>query len=67
MALSLTRNNQRIELAINDNGQGFDLKEKLIWNQDKKGFGLDSMRERARQVGRFSCYLVVSGCWYDDS
>ncbi len=41
------RRTDKIELSIRDNGQGFDLKEKLSLNNSKGGLGLGSMRERA--------------------
>jgi signal transduction histidine kinase len=45
------RKTARIELFIQDNGRGFDLKEKLSLNSSKGGLGLGSMRERAELSG----------------
>ena len=45
VSLSLKRKDDRIELAIEDNGIGFDLET------IKKGLGLGSMRERAEFSG----------------
>jgi signal transduction histidine kinase len=45
--LSLRRVEGRIELAIQDNGQGFDLEKVPSRESFKKGFGLISMKERA--------------------
>lgn len=44
--LSLRKTDQ-IELAIEDDGQGFDLEEKLFAENPDRGLGLTSMRERA--------------------
>ncbi len=43
--LSLQNQNDRIELTIRDNGQGFDL------DRTKRGLGLSTMRERAELSG----------------
>ena len=43
--LSLTVDNQGIELYLNDNGRGFDM------GQTSTGFGLQGMRERAHTMG----------------
>lgn len=45
--LSLRSIDSRIELLIQDNGRGFDLKEALAAEATKRGMGLSSMRERA--------------------
>jgi PAS domain S-box-containing protein len=45
------RNAGRIELLIQDNGQGFDPAEKLARESTKRGLGLSSMRERAELSG----------------
>ena len=45
------RKTDRIELLIQDNGRGFDLKEKLSLDGSKRGLGLSSMRERAELSG----------------
>ena len=51
VTLLLKKSNQRIQLAIKDNGQGFDLSDILERNHRVKGFGLDSMKERAEILG----------------
>jgi signal transduction histidine kinase len=40
-----------IELAIQDNGQGFDLDKMLSLEGSTAGMGLSSMRERAQLSG----------------
>jgi signal transduction histidine kinase len=45
------RKKDKIELLIRDNGQGFNLKEKLSQNESRRGIGLSSMRERAELSG----------------
>ena len=45
------RRTDQIELFIQDNGRGFDLKEKLSLSSSKGGLGLGSMRERAELSG----------------
>jgi len=49
--LSLQKTNGKIELAIRDNGQGFNLMEVLSVESSKRGLGLTSMRERAELSG----------------
>jgi signal transduction histidine kinase len=49
--LSLQRVGDSIELAVQDNGQGFDVKETLAKGGSKRGLGLVSMRERAELSG----------------
>jgi PAS domain S-box-containing protein len=41
----------QIELAIEDNGQGFDVEHVRSWKSLKKGFGLISMKERTELSG----------------
>jgi PAS domain S-box-containing protein len=54
--LSLKKEENKIQLAIEDNGIGFDI-EKV-----KKGIGLDSMRERAElSGGTFEIESVIGG------
>jgi PAS domain S-box-containing protein len=48
--LSLRKTDQ-IELAIEDDGQGFNLEEKLSAEDHNRGLGLTSMRERAELSG----------------
>ncbi len=58
VTLSLTENNQKIELAVKDNGEGFDLNEASRGKEGVKGLGLGSMKERAEILGGF--FQIVS-------
>ena len=49
--LSLEKAENRIELRIEDNGRGFNLEKILSQDKDKRGMGLESMRERAALSG----------------
>ena len=49
--LLLRKMDGRIELVLEDNGQGFDLKKVLALESPKRGFGLTSMRERSELSG----------------
>jgi len=49
--LSLQKTDGTIELAIQDNGQGFNLMEVLSVEGSKRGLGLTSMRERTELSG----------------
>jgi PAS domain S-box-containing protein len=49
--LSLQKTDGTIELAIQDNGQGFNLMEVLSVEGSKRGLGLTSMRERIELSG----------------
>ena len=49
--LSFRKTDGRIELSIQDNGQGFGPAEALSVKGDKSGMGLSSMRERAEHSG----------------
>ena len=49
--LSLRKMDGRIELVLEDNGQGFDLKKVLGSESTKRGLGLTSMRERTELSG----------------
>lgn len=51
VTLSLKKSNKKIELAIKDNGQGFDLNDKPKGSHGIKGFGLESMKERVEMLG----------------
>jgi len=46
VTISLEKKKNTIQLAIEDNGSGFDLKEALSVDSSRRGFGLSSMRER---------------------
>ena len=49
--LSLRHTGGSIELAIQDNGQGFDLGEALTREGSRRGVGLSSLRERTELSG----------------
>ena len=49
--LSLRKTDDKIELAIRDNGMGFDIEENLSVERSMRGLGLTSMRERAELSG----------------
>ena len=49
--LSLTKTDSTIEVAIKDNGIGFDLEKALSTKDSERGFGLGSMRERIELSG----------------
>jgi PAS domain S-box-containing protein len=51
VSLSLTQEENRVALTIQDNGQGFDLSERLNRAGSQRGLGLTSMRERADLSG----------------
>ncbi len=49
--LALKKFDGRIELRIQDNGEGFDLAKTISLKPSQRGFGLASMRERAELSG----------------
>jgi PAS domain S-box-containing protein len=49
--LSLRKQENKIQLTIQDNGQGFDLEEILSPDRSRRGMGLNSMRERIELSG----------------
>jgi PAS domain S-box-containing protein len=49
--LSVRKRDGKIELVIQDNGQGFDVTEALSRGSPEQGLGLTSMRERAELSG----------------
>lgn len=51
VSFSLQRRNGRIELSIEDNGDGFDIQKALHAVNSGKGLGLTSMKERAELSG----------------
>lgn len=51
--LSLRKMDGRIQLILEDNGQGFDLAKVLSLESTKRGLGLTSMRERTESTGGF--------------
>ncbi len=56
--VSLTKENPGIEVVIEDNGLGFDVKKILLSDDWKRGLGLASMKERTELSG---------GCFHVDS
>jgi PAS domain S-box-containing protein len=48
---SLRKRNGRIEMGIEDNGQGFDQDFTASLEEPRKGFGIASMRERTELLG----------------
>ncbi len=48
---SLRRMNDRMELAVEDNGRGFDLEKALGLESSRRGLGLTSMKERVELSG----------------
>lgn len=56
--ITLMKRDGCIELSISDNGQGFDVQEKLMSEDYNKGLGLASMEERAE---------LSNGCFSIDS
>lgn len=48
---TLEKNDGSLELTIQDNGAGFDLRSVLVDNTNRKGLGLTSMRERVELSG----------------
>jgi PAS domain S-box-containing protein len=58
--LALRKSDGKIELAIRDNGQGFDLNEILPREGSERGLGLTSMRERTElSGGRFEIESIL--------
>jgi PAS domain S-box-containing protein len=51
VSLSLNGDGKKIELAITDNGTGFDVENMLPQDRSSRGLGLESMRERADLSG----------------
>ena len=51
VVVTLREKNRTLELAVEDNGRGFDLEEALSVETSKRGFGLGSMRERTELAG----------------
>ena len=56
--LSLEKSDSRIALKIQDNGVGFDLAKTISLKPSQRGFGLASMRERAKLSG--AAFDIVS-------
>jgi PAS domain S-box-containing protein len=51
VTILLTKRDDTIELTIEDNGRGFDLKQVFDIDGSKRGFGLGSMKERIELSG----------------
>ncbi len=56
--VSLDRNNNKVELTVQDNGTGFRLEDVMSVDDSLRGMGLSGMRERIELVGG---KLTVSG------
>jgi len=56
--LTLEKSDSGIELKIQDNGVGFDLAKTISLKSSQRGFGLASMRERAKLSG--AAFDIVS-------
>jgi len=48
----LQNKNNQVEFIVEDNGRGFDVKQKLFRNRTTGGFGLSNMKERTELAGR---------------
>ncbi len=59
--LSLRKVDGRIEVVLDDNGQGFNLKKVLGSDSTKRGLGLTSMRERTELSGGSFAVESVEG------
>jgi signal transduction histidine kinase len=53
VSLSLKKREGAIELTIQDNGRGFDLREAFSRDNSRRGMGLGSMSERSELSGGF--------------
>jgi PAS domain S-box-containing protein len=59
MQISLAKTDGEIRLAVQDNGQGFDLEDLLSADTSERGFGITSMKERAELSG--GAFSIESG------
>jgi len=59
--LSLLKKSGRIELAIRDNGQCFDLEDRLLADGFRRGIGISSMKERIEVSGGSFAIESVEG------
>ena len=59
MRISLAKTEGEIRLAVQDNGQGFNLEDVLSSDTAERGFGLTSMKERAELSG--GSFSIESG------
>jgi PAS domain S-box-containing protein len=71
--LSLSKTNKNIEMAIEDNGLGFDLDEVFSVENSRRGLGLASMKERTElSGGSFTIHSVkgtgstIRASWPDE-
>ena len=53
VCFSLKATNGKIELAIDDNGVGFDVEQVLSGEESRRGIGLAGMKERTELSGGF--------------
>jgi len=59
--LSLRKTRNRIEMAVKDNGLGFNLEEALSVESSRRGLGLSSMKERTELSGGSFAIQSVKG------
>jgi len=59
--LSLRKGDGTVELAIEDNGQGFDVEDVLSVESSKRGIGVSSMKERTELSGGSFAIESVKG------
>ncbi len=59
--LSLSKTGRTVELAIGDNGVGFDVREALTVEAVRRGLGLSSMKERSELSGGSFAIESVKG------
>ncbi len=51
VSASISRETDKVEFVIEDDGKGFDVKEVKLRNPAGRGMGLDTLKERARMLG----------------
>ena len=51
LQVSISKAEGEIRLAVQDNGQGFDLEDLLSADAERRGFGITSMKERTELSG----------------
>jgi PAS domain S-box-containing protein len=59
LRISLDKTDVEIRLAVQDNGQGFDLEDLLSADAERRGFGITSMKERTELSG--GSFSIESG------
>ena len=52
VSVRIQKRNGEVTIAVEDNGQGFDIQEVNARSETQKGMGLTTMEERARMLGR---------------